>query len=106
MAEETQQIKKNNKNQKRDYVFAVGKRKESVARVRLYQTVKDGLTWGEVAIKKGDIVVNNMPIAEYFPSEIERHTYTEPLRITNAHQQNYTITIKVVGGGHAGQLDA
>ena len=46
------------------------------------------------------------PSADYFPSYVERHLYTEPLRITNAHQQNYAFTIKVAGVGPAGQLDA
>ncbi len=99
-------IVKNNKNQKKDYLFAVGRRKQSTARVRLYLHVKDGFTWGEKEVKKGDILVNQKLIAEYFPSDTERRVYTEPLRITNAHQNNYTITIKVMGGGHSGQLAA
>ena len=106
MAEVAQQPVKKNKNQKRDYVFAVGRRKSSVARVRLYQSVKDGLSWAEMPVKKGDIVVNKKPIAEYFAGDIQRQLYTEPLRITNAHQQQYTFMIKVMGGGPAGQLQA
>lgn len=94
-------VKKENK----DYTFAVGRRREAVARVRIYQTVKDDLTWGELAIKKGDILVNGMLIAEYFPLETMRYVYTEPLRVANA-QNKYTITARVVGGGRAGQLDA
>lgn len=103
MAEEVQ---KKNKSAKLDYIFAVGRRKESVARVRLYQHVKDDLVWGEQEVKKGEMLVNQKPIAQYFSSEVERHLYTEPLRVTNAHQQNYAFTIKVEGGGHAGQLQA
>lgn len=108
MAEAAQdQVKSTNKkHQKTDYIFAVGRRKSAVARVRLHEKVKDGLVWGDITIKKGDILVNAKPIAEYFPSEVERHLYTEPLRITNAHQQGFALTIKVVGGGPAGQLDA
>src|SRR5437870_4129001 len=99
MADNNQeQVKNNKKSQKRDYIFAVGKRKESVARVRLYTQIKDGSTWEDQAIKKGEILVNKVPISQYFPSDVQRHIYTEPLRITNAHQQNYAITIKVVGG--------
>jgi small subunit ribosomal protein S9 len=94
------------KNQKLDYTFAVGRRKEAVARVRIYEKVKDGLMWGETAVKKGDILVNGKPASEYFSSDVARHLYTEPLRVTNTHQLNYTITIKVVGGGPAGQLQA
>lgn len=105
MAEEVQ-VKKTTKNQKKEYVFAVGKRKDAVARIRLYERVKADFKWGEKDIKKGDIWVNEKPISEYFSGEVARHTYTEPLRVTNAHQQNYTFTIKVVGGGPAGQLQA
>ena len=96
-----EKTKKNNK----DYVFAVGRRKEAVARVRLYTSVKDGLAWDELTVKKGDILVNGQQIAEYFPSEIMRFVYTEPLRVANA-QNKYTFTIRVTGGGKAGQLDA
>lgn len=105
MAEQVQQIKKN-RNAPKDYVFAVGRRKESVARVRLYETVKADLAWGEHPVKKGDMFVNEKPIAEYFSGEVSRRLYTEPLRITNAHQKNFAITIKVVGGGPSGQLQA
>jgi small subunit ribosomal protein S9 len=105
MAEEAI-ITKKNKNAKKDYLFAIGRRKSSVARIRLYQSVKADLTWGELPVKKGELLVNEKPIAEYFSGEISRRAYTEPLRITNAHQQNYAFTIKVAGGGPAGQLQA
>ncbi len=104
MAEEVQT--KKNKNAKKDYVFAVGRRKSSVARIRLHQHVKADLVWGDIAVKKGDIFVNKKPIAEYFSGEVSRRLYTEPLRVTNAHQQNYAFTIKIVGGGPSGQLQA
>lgn len=105
MAEQTQQVKKN-KNAPKDYVFAVGRRKESVARVRLYENVKADMTWGEHPVKKGDLLVNEKPITEYFSGEVSRRLYTEPLRVTNAHQKNFAFTIKVVGGGPSGQLQA
>ncbi len=106
MADEAQQIKKNNKNLKKEYVSAVGRRKEAVARVRIYEHVKADAKWDQEPIKKGEILVNGKPIAQYFPSEIERKLYTEPLRLTNTHQNNYAITIRVTGGGRSGQLDA
>jgi small subunit ribosomal protein S9 len=100
------EVQKKNKNAKKDYVFAVGRRKSSVARVRLYQSVNADLAWGETPVKKGELLVNQKPIAEYFSGEVSRRLYTEPLRITNAHQQNYAFTIKVAGGGPSGQLQA
>lgn len=101
-----EQVKINKKSQKRDYIHAVGRRKEAVARVRLYEHVKADLKWGEEPIKKGEILVNGKPIASYFPSEVEKYLYTEPLRLTNTHQQNFAITIRVSGGGRSGQLEA
>jgi len=96
---------KNNKNTKKDYIFAVGRRREAVARVRLYQTAKSGLTWDSADVKKGDILVNQKPIADYFSGEVNRYRYTEPLRVANA-QNKFTFTIQVEGGGKSGQLDA
>jgi small subunit ribosomal protein S9 len=104
MAEDVQPIKKS-KNAKKDYVSAVGKRKSAVARVRLYEHVKADLKFGNSPVKKGEIFVNEMLISEYFPSEVERKLYTEPMRLTNTHQKNYALTIRVTGGGKSGQLD-
>lgn len=100
------QAKKTTKDQKKEYVYATGRRKGAVARVRLYETVKSDLAWGETPVKKGESFVNEKPISEYFSGEVSRHIYTEPLRVTNAHQQNFAFTIKVAGGGLAGQLQA
>ncbi len=106
MADEVQQSKKTIKNTKTEYVSAVGRRKEAVARVRIYEHVKDGLTFGATPVKKGEMYVNEKPIAEYFSGDVSRRLYTEPLRITNLHQKNYTMTIRVMGGGLSGQLQA
>jgi small subunit ribosomal protein S9 len=97
---------KTNKTIKKEYIAAVGRRKEAVARVRLYEHVRDGLMFDTYAVRKGDIVVNGKAIAQYFSGDIAKHAYTQPLRITNAHQNNYAFTIRVVGGGPAGQLQA
>ncbi|HSA83693.1 MAG TPA: 30S ribosomal protein S9 [Patescibacteria group bacterium] len=91
---------------KKDYIYATGRRKTAVARVRLYEKTKEGLVWGELAIKKGDMVVNGKAIADYFGGDVNKYLYSQPLRITNVAQQNYTFTIRVVGGGPAGQLQA
>jgi len=104
MAEKKRKEKIEEKN--KNYIYATGRRKEAVARVRLYKSLKPDQMFGETEIKKGEIYVNEKPVTEYFSSDVERHLYTEPLRITNAYQNNYAITIKVEGGGHAGQLDA
>lgn len=99
----TPEVKKT--SAKKDYIFAVGRRKEAVARVRLYEFVRDDMSWGTIEVKKGDIIVNQKPISQYFSGDVSRFKYTEPLRVVNA-QNKYTITISVAGGGPAGQLDA
>lgn len=103
MAEQTEQTK--NKKVKREYIFAVGRRREAVARVRLYETVKDSLMFEKTPVKKGDVLVNSMPISEYFSGQLSKYEYSAPLRVANA-QNKYTFTIKVEGGGKSGQLDA
>ena len=92
------------KQQKRDYVFAIGRRKEAVARVRLYAD-KDSVMWDETEVKKGEMYVNAKPIAEYFGGDTSRYLYSEPFRVTNT-QNKYIITVRVVGGGPSGQLQA
>lgn len=98
-------ITKNKKDQKKDYLFAVGRRKQAVARVRLDVNAKQDLSWGQTPIKKGEIYVNQMPISDFFPGDVYEKIYLEPLKIVNAIGK-YTFTIQVGGGGKKGQLDA
>lgn len=87
---------------KKEYIFAVGRRKESVARVRLYP--KGSVVWEGLEVKKGDIIVNKKKALEYFGSESER-VFREPLIVTNTERQ-FAITVVVRSGGKAGQLGA
>lgn len=89
---------------KKDFIFSVGKRKESVARLRLY-TGDVSLTLGEEKVKKGDIFVNGKKADDYFRGIVAKTHLEEPLKITN-NLGKYTLTIKVEGGGQHGQLDA
>ena len=93
------------KNIKKDYVFAVGRRKGAIARVRLYANRKDDIVWGEQTIKKGAMLVNQTPIEKYFSSIVEKSVYTEPFRITET-EGDFAVTISVLGGGKTGQLGA
>lgn len=93
------------KSSKKDYIHAIGRRREAVARVRLYPNVKENLAWGEISIKKGDILVNLKPASEYFNGEKAKTMYTEPLRITNTLNR-FAVTARTRGGGLNGQLDA
>lgn len=93
------------KNKKKDFIFSVGRRREAVARVRLYPTITEGMTWNDLVIKKGEIYVNGKPIDQYFSAESDKVSYKEPFRVTNTINR-YTVTVKIVGGGKSGQLDA
>lgn len=92
-------------NTKKDYQFATGKRKSAVARIRLYEHLPADFKWGDTEIKKGEVYVNGKLLQDYFSSDVMKLTATEPLRIANVVNK-YTFTIKVSGGGLAGQLDA
>lgn len=105
MADTNEQVTKNQKHLSKDFVVAVGRRKNAVARVRLYPHVKDNVQWDGHLIKKGDIWVNAMTIDQYFHSDTAKAVYMEPFRVTNTLNK-YGVTIKVSGGGTAGQVDA
>jgi len=75
-----------------EYFEGVGRRKTSVARVRL-------MPGGN------SIVVNDKPAEEYFGREVDRFTLAGPLLATGT-QGHYAITVKVTGGGVTGQAAA
>src|SRR5476649_1523589 len=93
------------KKPKRDYIYAHGRQKQAVARVRLYPTVGEDQMWGEHPVIKEQILVNEMPIEHYFAGPVAKAQYVEPLTLTNTFNR-YAVTVKVTGGGHNGQLDA
>ena len=76
----------------KSYFYATGRRKSSVARVRLFP--------GE-----GAIVVNGRPYDEVFPQERFRKLILEPLAVTG-NLDKLSVNIKVTGGGCAGQAGA
>lgn len=75
------------------YFYALGRRKSATARVRL----SNG---------KGVITVNDKPAAEYFAdSQALLSELNRPFAALDI-ENKYDITVKVSGGGHAGQIDA
>ncbi len=90
---------------KKNYKFAVGRRKEAVARIRLYEDLKENILIGETPLKKGDIIVNNKKADDYFRGLTSKVRYEEALKITN-NLDKYTITAKIEGGGQKSQLEA
>lgn len=102
---EQKEIVQEKSTPKQGFIFAVGRRKEAVARVRLYKNANNGVLWGEKKVQKGEILVNGKPIQEYFSGKVAEVLYMEPFRVTNTVGK-YILTIKVEGGGKSGQLDA
>ena len=88
------------------YYEAVGRRRESVARVRLYIVGKDktALVSG-VKMKAGETVVNKKPIQVIFPSLREKILYMSPFKITQT-EERFVVSAIVRGGGKNGQIDA
>ncbi|OGH29807.1 MAG: 30S ribosomal protein S9 [Candidatus Levybacteria bacterium RIFCSPHIGHO2_12_FULL_37_9] len=86
---------------KKDYIYAIGRRKESVVRVRLYN---NNTSWDGVSVNKGDIIVNKKKADEYFGIDAAR-VYKEPLVITGT-ENKFAITVRTQGGGMSGQLSA
>ncbi len=87
------------------YYEARGRRKESVARVRLYVVEDAPVTVNGIAVGKGAMFVNNRSIEKYFPGEVYKKMYLEPFRTTNTLNR-FAVTILAEGGGLSGQLAA
>ena len=77
-----------------NYFYATGRRKSAVARVRLNPG-------GD-----GGIIVNGKPAREYFGGrDLHQTNILHPLRLTGTADR-FTVTVRVVGGGVAGQAGA
>lgn len=75
------------------YHEAVGRRKRATARVRLYEG------------GKGEVVINEKKLDEYFPVEKQRITVKEPFE-TAEIDNTYTVSVHVKGSGLSAQADA
>ncbi|MBI2595933.1 30S ribosomal protein S9 [Candidatus Daviesbacteria bacterium] len=75
-----------------NYKQAVGRRKEAVARVRVFPG-------------QGQMIINGKQVAEYFKGPVFQKKYQKPFEVTKTLGK-YTATVKVLGGGVVSQLDA
>jgi small subunit ribosomal protein S9 len=73
-------------------IHAIGRRKTSVARVY----VQEG---------KGNIVINNKALSDYFPSAIMQFKVEQPFAILE-EKGNFDVKVNVEGGGLTGQAEA
>ncbi|MDP2941046.1 MAG: 30S ribosomal protein S9 [Candidatus Omnitrophota bacterium] len=71
---------------------AVGRRKESVARV-------------EMILGKGELTINGRAIENYFLRETDRIIVKQPLVATN-NNVKFDVAAKITGGGLTGQAGA
>lgn len=72
--------------------YGTGRRKSAVARVRLLPG-------------KGDIIINNKPLDDYFGMEILKREVKRPLVLTGT-EGKYNVVARVKGGGFTGQAGA
>ncbi len=76
----------------KEVIDTVGRRKTSVARVFM-------------SPGKGKIVVNKLPVEEYFKDEFKRSQALKPL-VAAEKQDEFDIKVNVQGGGLTGQSGA
>lgn len=76
------------------YLYATGKRKSAIARVRLYPKETDG-----------KLLINDREYQEHFPYFEWQQQILTPLKLLGL-EGKYHISIKVQGGGTRGQVDS
>lgn len=75
------------------YFYGLGRRKAATARARLYKG-------------KGNVTINDKPASDYLAdNKTMLAEITDPLALVGK-QKEFDVTIRVSGGGLAGQVDA
>jgi small subunit ribosomal protein S9 len=77
---------------KQSYFYGTGRRKTSIARVRLVPGT-------------GEIIINGIPYEQLFVRDEHRRVITKPLLVTE-NLGKYNTVVKVEGGGITGQSGA
>ncbi len=83
----------------KNYLQTVGRRKTAVARVRLFTSSPAR------SVEEGNLLINNRPYKEYFPTPNLQKTIEAPF-IKLKSLNRFSGTIKVKGGGITGQAEA
>ncbi len=78
------------------YFYAVGRRKTSVAQVRLFEDEK---------ATDADLLINGKKLKEYFPTISLQNNFLAPLKAVGMHGK-FRMTVLVRGGGVTGQVEA
>ena len=90
---ETKKIVKPSAKSKSNVIWATGRRKKAIARVRL---IPNG---------KGQITINKKDIDEYFDHETLKYIVRQPLELTG-NTTKFDVVVNVIGGGYTGQAGA
>ncbi len=77
---------------KKAYIWGTGRRKSSVARVRLSEG-------------SGKISINGRTVEQYFSEEQDRNAAVDPLVLLD-QTKSYDVLVNAQGGGHTGQAFA
>jgi len=75
-----------------EVINTVGRRKSSVARVYMKQG-------------KGNIMINDRDVKEFFPTSLMQYKIQQPFSITDTTKK-YDVRVNVKGGGTTGQVEA
>ena len=78
---------------KHSYIATVGRRKEAVARVRLFPG------------GKGEFIINTRPLVQYFTHFDNQMVVLQPLKLLGL-EDKFNVQVKVLGGGKTGQAEA
>ena len=81
------------KTTKEKYIEAVGRRKTSTARVRIYESAKSSFT------------VNGIDAKDYFKTDEQRNLIIDPIT-KGKPGSKWTVEVKVTGGGIHSQSEA
>jgi len=84
-------MKEHQEKNSKKYIEGVGRRKTATARVRIYEG-------------KGENLINNKPVNQYFTIERFQKTVLDPIKLLKI--KNIYFTAKVKGGGIMAQSEA
>ncbi|MEI7621030.1 MAG: 30S ribosomal protein S9 [Candidatus Moraniibacteriota bacterium] len=96
VAPKVAEVKVEKKSAEETYFYGVGRRKASVAQVRLYAYDK---------ATDADLIVNEKKLKDYFPGANLQNTFLAPLKAVGLYGK-VRATVLVRGGGVTGQIEA
>jgi len=80
------------KSNSKKYIYTIGRRKSSVATIKLFTG-------------KGESLINGIVLSKYFPQKIAKIIYEKPFVITKT-EGKYYFEAKITGGGKMGQVSS